>query len=100
MIDILKKIKGNFTKKEYYNRKISEGEENSKDLFKVTNTLLHKENSGALPTHSSEKELTNDIGRFFKQKIVNLREQFPAKVRYQSTFKCSIYYRRLHFSDI
>ena len=52
-------------KKEYYNRKISEGEENSKDLFKVTNTLLHKENSGALPTHSSEKELTNDIGKFF-----------------------------------
>ena len=44
---------------------ISEGEENSKDLFKVTNTLLHKENSGALPTHSSEKELTNDIGKFF-----------------------------------
>ena len=72
-------------KKEYYNRKISEGEENSKDLFKVTNTLLHKENSGALPTHSSEKELTNDIGTFFKQKIINLREQFPAKVRYQST---------------
>ena len=51
----------------------------------MTNTLLHKENSGALPTHSSEKELTNDIGKFFKQKIVNLREQFPAKVRYQST---------------
>ena len=51
----------------------------------MTNTLLHKENSGALPTHSSEKELTNDTGKFFKQKIVNLREQFPAKVRYQST---------------
>ena len=29
--------------------------------------------------------LLNDIGKFFKQKIVNLREQFPAKVRYQST---------------
>ena len=66
----------------------------------MTNTLLHKENSGALPTHSSEKELTNDIGKFFKQKIVNLREQFPAKVRLSKYIKCSVYYRQLHSSVI
>ena len=51
----------------------------------MTNTLLHKENSGAIPTRSSEKELTNDLGKFFKQQIVNLRELFPASVHYQST---------------
>ena len=44
-------------KKEYYNRKISEGEENSKDLFKLTNTLLHKENSGLYQLIHQRKNL-------------------------------------------
>ena len=59
-------------KVEFYNKKIIESEGNSKDLFRLSNTLLHKQNDSALPTHSSEKDLANKFGTYFKEKITAL----------------------------
>ena len=66
-------------KVDYYNKKISDEKENSKELFKIANTLLHKEKLEALPSHSSETELADKFGSYFKQKIETIRKDFEVE---------------------
>ena len=56
-------------KQDYYNRKITEAERDSKELFKLSKQLLCKTNRATLPSHSSCKELANKFRLFFTDKI-------------------------------
>ena len=67
-------------KKQYFNEKIAGVEENSKELFKLANKLLQKQGDTSLPTHSCEKQLANEIGHYFKEKIEKIRINFPQPI--------------------
>ena len=67
---------------QFYNSKIEKTEENSKELFNLANSLLHKEQSDSLPSHSCEKELANHFGQYFQDKIENIRQEFPTESEY------------------
>ena len=56
-------------KKEYYNTKVNDAKNDQKELFKICNGLLHKTKNTSLPTHSSKKELADQIVSFFMEKI-------------------------------
>ena len=66
-------------KKDYYNSKIEETTENSKELFRLANKLLHKAKDSSLPTHTCEKTLANQFGQYFTQKIENIQQQFEER---------------------
>ena len=51
-------------------------ENNSKELFKVANSLLNKPTSTSLPSHTTEKDLANKFGEFFSNKIAGIRDSF------------------------
>ena len=57
----------------YYNDKIANAENNSKDLFKISKELLYKNNKNILPSSSSGKELANQFGQYFSNKITSIR---------------------------
>lgn len=62
-------------KETYYNEKIKAAENDSKSLFRLSNLLLEKKNEKILPTHKSEKELASNFGKYFSDKIENVRTQ-------------------------
>ena len=61
-------------KRKYYNGRVLGAENNSKELFKVANSLLNKPKSTSLPSHTTEKDLANKFGHFFNNKIANIRD--------------------------
>ena len=64
-------------KEEYYSNKVDEHENNSKELFKICNSLLYKQRNTALPTSSCNSELANRIATFFSNKISGIRNKLP-----------------------
>lgn len=62
-------------KQKYYNRKISDNDKDSKELFKITNSLLYKEKNRSLPSHSSPLELANRFAGYFTEKISIIRQE-------------------------
>ncbi len=56
------------SKSHFYNGKITD----SKSMFKVVDTLLHR-NSSMLPSHDSKQSLTDRFAEFFKNKIDMIR---------------------------
>ena len=61
-------------KRKYYNGEVLSAENNSKELFKVANSLLNKPRSTSLPSHTAEKDLANKFGQFFSNKIARIRD--------------------------
>jgi hypothetical protein len=49
-----------------------------KEVFKVTNKLLHKQNESILPSYTDDAELANRFVNYFTDKIVNIREGIEA----------------------
>ena len=66
----------------FYNKKIEDAGNDSKELFKLSNTLLKKAKDNSLPTHTCEKELANNFGNYFSQKIEKIRTDFTPQNRY------------------
>ena len=64
------------SKKNYYNSKITAAEENSKELFDLTKTLLYRERKEHLPTGDC-KDIACKFGLYFPGKIENIRKDFP-----------------------
>ena len=63
-------------KSKYYCGKITENQENTKTLFQISNSLLHKGKDNSLPTHSSEKDLADKFAKYFNEKILTIYENF------------------------
>ena len=61
------------TKRKYYNDRVLAAENNSKELFKVANTLLNKPTCTSLPSHTAERDLANKFGQYFTEKISKIR---------------------------
>ena len=63
------------SKADFYNSKIT----NSKSLFKVVDTLLHRKSS-VLPFHASKQSLADDLAKFFQNKIDVIRRGIGSHV--------------------
>jgi hypothetical protein len=61
------------TKREYLSKKIDEHVNDQKALFKITDTLLHKNVATPLPSHTSSDELANRFADYFTDKIIKIR---------------------------
>ena len=68
----------NNAKKDFYGRKISECQNDQKQIFKIANSLLHKSNETPLPEHESSQELANRFADFFTEKINKIRQQLES----------------------
>ena len=63
-------------KSEYYTKKLEETND-QKTLFRIANTLLHKNrNKNDLPTHDNSLELANSFAEYFSAKIANITKDF------------------------
>jgi len=62
----------------FLQKQISDCNKNQKELFKITNFLLHKEKKSLLPSHTDPKQLANSFVNFFDAKIQKIRETFTA----------------------
>ena len=60
-------------KQSYYNNKITEAENDSKQLFKISKQLLCKSKESTLPSHPSSKDLANKFSSYFSDKIGKIR---------------------------
>ena len=78
-----------FTKKQkYFSDQINQCS-SKKSLYTCVNRLLDKSKTEVLPSHNSPKDLASKFNSFFKDKINDIRRQFPRtdKAFYSSTFR-------------
>jgi hypothetical protein len=66
------------TKNNFINNKLIECGKNSKQLWHVINSSLHRQSAVQLPDHSTKVNLANDFITFFDEKVRNLVVQFKA----------------------
>ena len=59
----------------YYKDKI-ENCTNSKELFKIVESLLHQKGKPKLPSHQSYQDFTNNFNHYFISKIAKIRSSF------------------------
>jgi hypothetical protein len=60
------------SKTEYFSANINDAHD-QKELFNLTNKLMHKVKCTKLPTHTSDEELANRFADFFTDKISRIR---------------------------
>lgn len=65
----------NNAKKSYYSEQIEGCNGNTRKLFSIVNTLCKKKQDLSLPPCESVKDLANNFGKFFVQKIEVIREK-------------------------
>jgi exonuclease III len=56
-------------------KKITENNNNSRDMYRALNSVLHRKQEIPLPPHDDEKSLANEFCRFFDEKITKIREK-------------------------
>ena len=61
-------------KQRHYSEKINDNNGDSKTLFQIANTLLHKQNNTSLPSHTSPSQLADRFASYFTDKIDNIRK--------------------------
>lgn len=61
-------------KQRYYSEKINNNNGDSKTLFQIANTLLHKQKNTSLPSHTSPAKLADRFASYFTEKIDNIRK--------------------------
>ena len=64
--------------KEYYVNKFEQCS-GQRALYDCVNTLIDRKKDAVLPEHTSPEELANNFATYFKEKIINIRKQFPVK---------------------
>ena len=65
----------NKARQKYYSNFIEENSADQKKLFKASKSLLNLTKSTSLPPYANDRELANDIGTFFIQKISDIRSE-------------------------
>ena len=48
-----------------------------KELFKISNDLLHRSKSHPLPTHNDPQEFADEFANYFSSKISQIHDSFP-----------------------
>ena len=71
----------NSTKKDYIKNKI-ENAESSKDLHKIWNKLLNREQKAILPSHDFAQSLANTVVNYFNEKIELIRNKIQTVFPY------------------
>ena len=87
------------TKMEYYNKQITEAGHDQRYLFRITKSLMGTDMEQQLPSCISERQLANDFGDYFMNKIKLIRDKITessdnsddvtpldADVKFQGTF--------------
>ena len=64
-------------KAEYYNQRIDDCGNDSKKMFKITNSLLKGSQERVLPNHECPEMLSNDLVGFFSDKVKRISNIFP-----------------------
>jgi hypothetical protein len=83
----------NKTRTEYYSNKIAESSNDQKALYNITNTLLQKETTKPLPTHTSVGDLCEQFADFFNEKINKIRRNLEIQGSSDSSLTHSGPYR-------
>ena len=75
-------------KKKYFSDQINQCS-SKKSLYTCVNRLLDKSKTEVLPSHNSPKDLASKFNSFFKDKISDIRRQFPQtdKAFYSKSFR-------------
>ena len=60
-------------KRAYFNKKIRDSPNASKDIFKIINKLTSQDSNKTLPTHISDSQLARDFLSFFTEKVKSIR---------------------------
>ena len=66
------------SKRKYFSSKIKQHEGNSKELFRLTKSMMGYSGNTMLPLHSSLKELSQRFNIFFYDKINDIRTTLQA----------------------
>ena len=74
----------------FFQSKITENASNQKELFKITNDLLHRKKESKLPTFKSAQELANRFADYFSNKIEKIIQSFDTSTTTQDS-TCSNY---------
>ena len=61
---------------EYVKKQLEEANE-QKDVYHITNKLLHRVHAPVFPKHDSLSELTERFAEFYEDKIIKIREKMP-----------------------
>jgi len=64
------------SKAKYFRDKINENSKNQKELFKITNSLLHRKKDTSLPSHIDPSALAKSFAEYFEEKIDNICKSF------------------------
>ena len=75
-------------KQNYYSEKIKDNNSDSKTLFQIANTLLHKEKNTSLPSHSSPSQLADRFAGYFTEKIASIRNNLSDAKCFVETASC------------
>ena len=70
----------NEAKRKFYTEFISEHSINPRKLFEAAKRLLFKEQRLSLPDYKDNNQLTNDLGKFFIQKIAKIRTELDVSL--------------------
>ena len=65
----------NKARKEFYTNFIEENSYDQRKLFKASKSLLNCKPCNAIPPDIDEKQFAEDIGKFFVQKVLNIRNR-------------------------
>ena len=65
----------NKARREFYTNFIEENSGDQKKLFAASNRLLNRGSADCLPPTIDRAQFAEDIGKFFVQKIVNIRSR-------------------------
>ena len=65
------------TKSDYFNKRISDAGNDSKQVYKIMNSLHHENKAYPLPSHDSAQQLADRFALFFKEKIDKIRRELP-----------------------
>ena len=63
----------NKARSDYYTNSITENSTDQRRLFRESNSLLNLSKGSGLPLSTTDYQLANDFGKFFAQKIAEIR---------------------------
>ena len=69
----------NKARREFYTNFIEENSKDQKKLFAASNRLLNRGSADCLPPTIDKAQFAEDIGKFFIQKIVNIRSRLDSQ---------------------
>ncbi|CAB4016802.1 RNA-directed DNA polymerase from transposon X-element, partial [Paramuricea clavata] len=73
----------NQARQNFYRQFISENSQDQRKLFRATKGLFRHDSDLAFPHYNDSNALSNDLGQFFAQKIINIRSELQTASTYE-----------------